>query len=216
MLSRTLRQRRELISRTRDSFRGFLGNGYSDLPRLIEDDGVPVDDLERGNWRITLHTSHCLLRDRLYILIRVERAAVGTARSGVRISKKMTFYPAVVTRRGGERSNVDVTDPENDRVARHRAVHIDGHGHFVSASNSRGNHWTPTTRRTVSHNGSTRCYGAQHGFRRIQNTVGQFRNHDRPSCFFSCLSHAFTPFLWFGGCATRYPITDSKIAKPPR
>src|ERR1700751_5606063 len=114
MLSRTLRQRRELISRTRDSFRGFLGNGYSDLPRLIEDDSVPVNDLERGNWRITLHTSHCLLPDPLHISIRVESAAVGTARSGVRISQKMTLYPAVVTRCGGKGSKVDVTDPEKE------------------------------------------------------------------------------------------------------
>src|ERR1700740_897921 len=105
MLSRTLRQRCKLISRTRDSFRGFLGTGYSNLAPLIEDASVSVNDLERGNWPITLHTSHCLLPDPLYIRIRVESAAVGTARSSIRISQKMTFYPAVVTRRGSKRSN---------------------------------------------------------------------------------------------------------------
>src|ERR1700751_4798255 len=98
MLDRALRQRCEPISRARNSFRGFLRNRNSNLPGLIEHDRVTVNDLERGNRRITLHTSHCLLPDPLHIGVRVESAAIGTARSSIRISQEVAFYPTVVTR----------------------------------------------------------------------------------------------------------------------
>src|ERR1700757_482093 len=97
MLNRALRQRCELISRTRNSLRGFLRHGNPNLPGLIEHDRVTVDDLERGDRRITLHTSHRLLPDPLHIGIRVESAAIGTARGGIRISQEVAFYPTVVT-----------------------------------------------------------------------------------------------------------------------
>src|ERR1700757_950213 len=102
MLNRALRQRCELFSRPANSFRGFLRNRNSNLPGLIEHDRVTVNDLKWGNRRITLHTSHCLLPDPLYIGVRVKRAAIGTARSSIRVSQEVPFYPTVVTRCRGK------------------------------------------------------------------------------------------------------------------
>src|ERR1700724_114920 len=94
MLSRTLRQSRELSGGMRNPFCRLVWDGDRILAGIVNHDRISVNDLERSDRSIAFHTANRLLADPLNIGSRIECAAIRATRCGVRIAHIMPFHPS--------------------------------------------------------------------------------------------------------------------------
>src|ERR1700730_397536 len=157
MLSRTLRQSSELSGGMRDPFRRLFWDGDPNLAGIIKDNCITVHDLERSDRSIAFHAANRLLADPLDIGLRIECTAIRATRCGVRIAHIMSFHPSIMARGCRQRGDIDIADPNNNRVSGHSSIHKYRSGYFVAAPNSRGDHRSPASWRCVSQDCSTSC-----------------------------------------------------------
>src|SRR3981081_4652001 len=150
MLSRTLRQSGELSGRMRNPFRRLFWDGDPNLASIVKDDRITVDDLKRSDRSIAFHAANRLLADPLNIGLRIKCATTGATRSGVRISHIMPSHPSIVARGCRQRGDIDIADPNDNRVSGHSSLHKYRSGYFVTAPNSWGDHRSPASWRRVS------------------------------------------------------------------
>ncbi len=102
MLAALFGKRRVMVGVTGDRLGGGLGQGQAYLSRLVEGDGVAVDDLERFHRIAALVAADGVLADPLDVGGGPDGVAGGTAGGDIGVAEAESLGRAVVARRRGD------------------------------------------------------------------------------------------------------------------
>src|SRR5690606_32467654 len=134
MLYRFIGQGGIMVRVAGDLLRRRLRHRHADLARLVENDGVAMDDLERLNGIAAFVAFDGILTDPFEVGFGPHLVTDWTARGDVGVAEAKAFGRGIMARRGSDRGDRDVADADGDAIAGFRPGDIDGLRHFMAAA----------------------------------------------------------------------------------